>query len=354
MKSLCSTWLWLSIICLLFGCKKSPIFVDSEEINTSNPDCWRKAESKITFTQLSPFAVTPPSKISVFFKLDKKEGGAVPNLTAADFNVYEQTANNDCLQPISIFEGARVVSQEVQDYTHTTFILLDLSGSILANYSEEIKKATTALVNQIDPTPNKSLNNIGIYWFDGASNLHRLVAPSFDKNLILEGINSIDNTNSQDNSTNLYGAVKEMTQRANELLNSQDNVAGVSILLFTDGQDRANRVSKQVAYEAVDSSSTAISFFTVGLGEEVNEEDLKKFGKDKFVNIKGVEELSTSFKEIAQSVEDEANSYYLFEYCSPVRGGTDNVLIIEAIQGDQKGYLESSFSAEGFEGGCEI
>ena len=104
----------------------------------------------------------------------------------------------------------------------------------------------------------------------------------------------------------------------------------------------------------MDSSQAAISFFTVGLGEEINEEDLKKFGKDKFVNIQEVSELLPTFTSIAQSVEDESNSYYLLEYCSPIRSGTENTLIIEAIQEDKKGFLESKFSAEGFSGGCTI
>lgn len=352
MKPLSIIWLFLSLLCLASSCKKSPTF--DPEIEPTSTDCWNRTDSKIIFTQLASTTISPPSKISVFFKLDDKEGKAIPNLTEVDFNIYEQTMNSDCSQPISTFEGARSVNREIQKFTHTTFILLDLSGSILTNFSEEIKKATTTLVNEINPSPDKPFNNIGIYWFDGAAAIHPLIAPSFDKASILQSINNLENTISQDNSTNLYGAVTAITQQANDLLTSDDNIAGVSILLFTDGQDRANRVAKEVAYQAIDSTHAAVSFFTVGLGEEVNEEDLKKFGKDKFVNIQAVEELNTSFKEIAQSVEDEANSYYLLEYCSPSRGGTNNVLIIEAIHGEQKGYLESSFSAEGFEGGCEI
>jgi len=145
-----------------------------------------------------------------------------------------------------------------------------------------------------------------------------------------------------------------MTARANEMLANNEGISGISILLFTDGKDRANRTPKQTAYDAVDSSRAAISFFTVGLGEEINEEDLRKFGKDKFVNIQEVSELVPTFTSIAQSVEDESNSYYLFEYCSPIRSGAENTLIIEAIQGGEKGYLESKFSAEGFGGGCTL
>jgi len=230
--------------------------------------------------------------------------------------------------------------------------LLDLSGSVLT-FQEELKDATRTLINEIDPTEN-SLNKIGVWWFDGAADLHELIAPTFNKESILESIDKIKTDLSNDNSTNLYGAVASITEEANMILNDNSGVSGVSIVLFTDGKDRANRISKQTAYDAVDGSNAAVSFFTVGLGEEINKNDLEKFGRDRFVNINNVNQLSATFQEIALFVEAESNSYYLLEYCSPIRNGANNILIVEAVDGNNKGFLESSFDAIGFEGGCEL
>ncbi len=315
-------------------------------------DCWRRTDGKLVFTQLSETQTSVPSKISIRFKLDDKDGQPIPGLTEANFNIYEQTQSNSCLQPISEFEALRSIQREQRSFIQHTLILLDLSGSVIT-FQEELKEATRTLINEIDPTET-SLNKIGVWWFDGAADLHELIAPTFNKESILESIDKIKTDLSEDNSTNLYGAVASIAQKANTILNDNSGVSGVSIVLFTDGKDRANRVSKQNAYDAVNESNSAISFFTVGLGSEINKEDLEKFGRDRFVNISKVNELSATFQEIASFVQAESNSYYLLEYCSPIRNGANNVLIVEAIQGDNKGYLESNFDATGFEGGCEL
>jgi len=325
-----------------------------EQEPASSEDCWNRTDQAIIFTQLTETNITLPSKISIYFKLDDKDGHPLANLTATNFNIYEQTADSSaCLQAVSQFEAPRTIQGSQEDFTHGTLILLDLSGSVLNNLSTEVKDATKALVEAINPHPDTSLNKVGIWWFDGAAELHQLIAPTYNKQALLNKIDQISPDLSKDNSTNLYGAVTSIAEQASAVL-QEERVSGVSILLFTDGKDRANRVSRQSAYMAIDESPAAVNFFSVGLGEEINETDLKKFGKDGFVGIQEVSQLSATFTNIAQSVKDESNSYYLLEYCSPNRSGTDNVLIIEAVADGKKGYLESPFSAVGFEGGCTL
>ena len=310
MKSfLNTTLLFIITATIIAACSKGediPVAIQTD-------DCWRRTDGKIVFTQLTETETSAPSKISIRFKLDDTDGQPVPDLAEVNFNIYEQTQSNSCLQPISEFEALRSIRREQRSFIQHTLILLDLSGSVLT-FQEELKDATRTLINEIDPTEN-SLNKIGIWWFDGAADLHELIAPTFDKQSILESIDKIKTDLSTDNSTNLYGAVTSITQQANMLLNENSGVSGASIVLFTDGKDRANRVSKQSAYDAVNESNAAVSFFTVGLGEEINKDDLEKFGRDRFVNISNVNQLSATFQEIALFVEAESNSYYFLEYC---------------------------------------
>lgn len=323
------------------------------EIETES-NCWSRQDSQIVFTQLIDMQVIAPSRLAIYFKLEDSNGQPIANLIGENFNIYEETATSTCLQAISEFEAPRRVRKPERFFSHNTLILLDLSGSVLNNFSLELKEATKALVNEINPHKDTSKNKVGIYWFDGAADIHELIAPSLDKTAILNSIETIDSSLSKDNSTNLYGAISAITAKANTMLKQDVNVKGVSILLFTDGKDRANRVSRRIAYDAIDNSNKAISFFSVGLGMDINEADLRKFGKDKFVGIQDVSQLITTFSNIAQSVHDEANSYYVFEYCSPIRAGRDNVFILEAVSGDKKGVLENPFNAEGFGGGCTL
>ena len=351
----------LAFLLLLVACIEEPMItpniaieVEEESIEEAENNCWSRQDSQLIFTQLIDMQVIAPSKLALYFKLEDNNGRPIANLQEADFNIYEQTARSTCLEAISEFEAPRKVRKPVRDFSHNTLILLDLSGSVLANFSSELKEATKALVNEINPHRDTNKNKVGISWFDGAADIHQLIAPSLDKTAILNSIETIDSTLSKDNSTNLYGAVSSITAEANTMLEEDTNIKGVSILLFTDGKDRANRVSRQIAYEAIDNSNKAISFFSVGLGMDINEEDLTKFGQDEFVNLQEVGQLITTFSSIAQSVKDEANSYYLFEYCSPIRAGTDNIFILEAVSGAKKGFWEHPFSAEGFGGGCTL
>ncbi len=59
------------------------------------------------------------------------------------------------------------------------------------------------------------------------------------------------------------------------------------------------------------------------------------------------------FNDISNGVAGQANSFYLFEYCSPKRDGSgENDLIIQVITGDRDGIVQTSFDATGFTGGC--
>ena len=93
--------------------------------------------------------------------------------------------------------------------------------------------------------------------------------------------------------------------------------------------------------------------YKIGLGGEIDEETLEAIGADGFVSASNLEELVPKFQEIADLVRDEAGSYYLLEYCSPKRGG-ENELGIRVSDGNDAGVLTMSFSASGFTSGCRI
>ena len=64
--------------------------------------------------------------------------------------------------------------------------------------------------------------------------------------------------------------------------------------------------------------------------------------------------MEDTFNEISEKVSERANSFYLFEYCSPKRDGSgENNLAIEVTNGSRNGAVQTKFSANGFTGGCE-
>ena len=89
------------------------------------------------------------------------------------------------------------------------------------------------------------------------------------------------------------------------------------------------------------------------MGEEIDEDVLSRIGKHSFSYASDQTQLENTFSEIAQIVWAEANSYYLFEYCSPKRDGSgNNDLRIEVEKDGRLGSVLTQFDATGFTGGC--
>jgi hypothetical protein len=342
----------MTSLTLVSNCSKN-----GDDVPNPITDCWSKPSNDIQFTKLSETEVTLPSKISIFFKLDDRDGEPVANLTEADFNIYEQGLNDDCLYLVSEFEAERKISEREQRFSYSTVLLLDLSGSVVDNFLPDLKASAKRFVRTISGERPDNEGRIGIWWFDGGENIHQLVAVTSDTTKLLQGIDNISENISTDNSTNLFGAVSQIAPVAEGILNDQlqkDIISGASVVLFTDGRDRANRVPRQTAYDAVDNTDPAVTYFTIGLGGEINQNDLQRIGKDGFAAVSNIEQLEATFQNVAQLVNDEANSYYFFEYCSPIRSGASNNLVIEAVYQSKKGFLESTFDATGFSGDCNL
>ena len=123
--------------------------------------------------------------------------------------------------------------------------------------------------------------------------------------------------------------------------------------MFTDGTDQAGRVSQNAAENAVRSMTSQYSIFTIGLGDEIDENVLERFGRDGFELATNSFDLNQAFLDVGKLVESASGSFYVLEYCSPKRSGEHNIQI-RALYEDRVGTFTTKFSAEGFTGGCRI
>ena len=126
-----------------------------------------------------------------------------------------------------------------------------------------------------------------------------------------------------------------------------------SMVIFTDGTDQAGRVSQNAANNAVRSLSSQFSVFTIGLGDEIDEDVLKEYGRDGFELAVNSYDLNQAFQDVGKLVESASGSFYVLEYCSPKRLGEHRIQL-RAIYEDRVGSFSTEFSAEGFSGGCVI
>ena len=94
--------------------------------------------------------------------------------------------------------------------------------------------------------------------------------------------------------------------------------------------------------------------FTIGLGSEIDSVVLSDIGVTGSVVASDTNQLEQVFNEVSNNVAGQANSFYLFEYCSPKRDGSGvSKLVIQAFDQDRQGAIETSFDASGFTSGCQ-
>jgi uncharacterized protein YegL len=299
--------------------------------------------------------VTLPSKISIFFKVDGKNNVPVAGLESDDFIILEKGENDENFDPISSSEANSKIVLDSQFFSFNTILILDLSGSVIDNNLEDLKSASVNFIDQFLRTQSSASIKMGVWWFDGEEELHRLIGLTSSTDSLKTAINSIESTITNDESTNLYGALIQAAKLADSTL-YLDTISATSVVLFTDGKDQAGRHNKTEALESIENSSDKVSFLTIGLGDEIEKSILKKIGPNGSAFADEPKKLIEAFSEIANHIYNEANSYYYFTYCSPKRSGTQNKLRLEingkSSSGKHKGSVETRFDATGFGGGC--
>lgn len=298
--------------------------------------------------------VNLPSNVSVFFRVEDGAGNGVAGLSESDFTIYE----NGSL--ISEFEATRKIQPNAQVFDYHITLLLDLSGSVLQGESlTGLKDAAKGFIDEVVPAEgavNAGAIKMDIWWFDGSANIKQLQATATNATTLKTAIDDISPEMSADNSTNLYGAVIQGIEVASTKLSQtrdQNEIGSSAIVIFTDGTDQANRNTRGQAAEAVKNADRDIALYTIGLGGEIDETILREIGKTSFVSASNIGELLDRFQEIGDLINGRANSYYLLEYCSPKRSGS-NQLTIEVTKGVLTGNANSLFDANDFNGSCSL
>lgn len=325
-----------AVLCLLYAC--------------SGDD----AENTGLIVTIEDQFVNLPSNVSVFFRVEDEAGNGVASLTESDFTIYENGAK------ISEFEATRKIQPNEQVFDYHITLLLDLSGSVLGGENlSGLKSAAKSFIDEVVPAEgsvNVQAVKMEIWWFDGSENIKQLQGTSTNATTLKAAIDNISPQMSSDNSTNLYGAVIQGINIASQKLSQTrqlDEIASSAVVVFTDGTDQANRNTKGQALEAVKNADKDMSIYTIGLGQEIDEGTLRAIGKTSFVSAVNIGELLDRFKEIGDLINGKANSYYLLEYCSPKRNGS-NQLTIEANKGALKGSSNTFFDASDFNGSCSL
>lgn len=275
-------------------------------------------------------AIAPPANVAALVRISDCDGAPLGvQLPAASFALTE-----DGREPAD-FEGAyKVRIAEAQSATNVA-IVLDLSGSIVrGGLRDAMIDGARSLVKGL---PGR--HAIGVYGFDGRPELVRFSGFTENRDATVEALEAARGVEVVDDSTNLHGAIVGA-------LDVLDEATGPgAMVLFTDGDDRAARVSSSEVDERLDETSHLT--FAIGLGT-----DLEDYGRHGSAYAEDADAIADAFDAITAGLRAYTEATYVVSHCSPARAGS-HVLDISVSLDDRTGSTELEFDAEGFGAGCD-
>ncbi len=252
----------------------------------------------------------------------------------------------------------------------TTLLLLDLSGSVYKDKTKlnHLKKSAQAFVQSMFLESKFSSNfKLSIYTFDGRAEIHPLLnatANNSDQAMsVIESLNCPDNNYCLDESTNLNGALSAGVSTIAGMSDSHNEgtIVARNIVIFTDGIDRAGRISAAEALQRINEFRAPQNSFihAVGLGKDIDKDFLKKLAGNNFVHAKNWKSVRNDFKTVAEKIKKVANSFYTIHYCASKRSDQNQFETLFIIK--KSGFLsydlgraKFNYSSKDFDGGCNF
>jgi hypothetical protein len=288
-----------------------------------------------------------PSNVAVYFRVDQSDGTPVGGLTEKNFRIYEDNGL------VSEFESKQTILNPRVAASLYTLLLVDMSGSVSkSGHLDSVVEAASAFTEKVE-----KYQKVGVYAFDGSPDLHPIVPFTSSGGAAKGGVRSLAGFQPRDPSTNLHGAImKGLELLKAELSHAEQPLRFGTLVVFTDGTDRAGRASKDDMLKAIRQSE--YDTFAIGLGAEISEGDLKEIGKNGTAMAKDREAVVQAFDQIASKIEGFTRRYYLLSYCTPARAGEHEVRLEASVKSEdgkqeRSGSLRYRFKADKFTPECD-
>ena len=289
----------------------------------------------------------PPARVLVTFQLTDQDGQPVPDVPVGAFEILDNGESD------SGFESSKAFQPKPGRFQTSVALLVDMSGSITGSDAlASLRTAAEAFVDKALEAPGVA---VGVWWFDGETDIVELVAFTDEADSLKAAIQGLSEDITRDNSTNLNGAIQQgigvVEDRMVEGAASGITQTG-ALVIFTDGSDQASRVPASEALAAVEASEIAV--YSIGLRGEIDESFLTTIGRSGSAFADNSDALLSEFSGVGDQIEAFANSFYVLAYCSPRRAGLANQLTIRADFEGRRGEATTTYAAVNFTGGCTI
>ena len=225
-----------------------------------------------------------PSNVAVYFTVETHGGQPVANLTPQDFVIYEDK------QPVSALESKQTILQPEVAAIHYTLLLVDMSGSVVdSGDMPALIQAASTFGDRVGP-----YQKVAVYTFDGSPHLTPVVP--FGGN-VRGGVSALATRRPRDPSTNLNGAVIEgIRVLAHQMEHAPVPLRFGTLVVFTDGTDRAHRASAEEVGQALDSAG--FETYVIGAGQEVDKAQLSRIGRSGTFASQNPADVQNGFDEI--------------------------------------------------------
>jgi hypothetical protein len=291
--------------------------------------------------QLVDASVQKPSNVAIYFSMDDRNGEPVSGVGAKEFSIYEDG------KLISIYESKQTILNPEVATVRYTLLLLDMSGSVVdSGQVPLIREAVGHFIAGLGED-----EHLAIYAFDGREEILPIAEFETGDVTASRRAERLGNWRTGDPSTNLNGAIIKAVEVLDEAKSSSDvPLRFGTLVIFTDGTDRAHRASSKEALSAMRRSE--IDSYVIGLGGEVDQEEMQRLSTSGIFHFTDKGKVVSAFKEMGEKLKARGTRYYLLSYCSPSRAGRHR-LTVETEVGEDKGRLSFEFDADGFEPSCD-
>lgn len=285
-----------------------------------------------------------PNNVWVFFTVENGDE-PVAGLQAEDFEIYEDNGL------VSKYESQQTIQNPEVAAVMYTMLLLDMSGSVTeSGQSDALADAAVVFSERVGKT-----QKVGVYAFDGSEKLHSVTPFTETQGSVEGGIEGLRGYQPKDPSTNLHGAIPLALDELTEALQKDKRPIKMgTLVVFTDGTDRAGRVSRDEMIESLnDEEHARYEVYAIGVGAELEEKQLEDIGRDGTEMASDPGKVREAFEKVAQRIEAHTKRFYLLSYCTPARKG-EHTVRVEAVTRNEKGKVdgrgstEYGFTADGF------
>jgi hypothetical protein len=283
-----------------------------------------------------------PNNVWVFFTVDAGKDDPVGGLTAEDFKIYE---DGDL---ISKYESKQTIQNPEVAAVMYTMLLVDMSGSISeSGQADALVDAAKSFSDKVGKS-----QKVGIYAFDGAKEIHSVTPFTEAQGQVEGGLEGLRKYKAKDPSTNLNGAVVEGLKELKKQLDKEKKPLKFgTLVVFTDGTDRAARVTRDEMKEEIRKDDYKnYELLAIGVGAEIEKSHLDDVGRDGTELATDQAKVKDAFDKMAARIDAHMKRFYLLSYCTPARKGEHEVTI-EANRKQPKessGSLKYKFNAEAF------